>query len=207
MNGSMKAFIHQSIQRVSQAMFCLGLLGLLAFTAAAQPGPATVGFDLSGKAVHPFFEQEAHAIVLVFLRTDCPISNRYAPELLRLRKQFKPSEVRWWFIYPNDDIATIQKHIKEYGFASSGVLRDPQHLLIKQFGITVTPEVTVFMHEQKDSIQIYRGRIDDGVVAFGKQRPAATKHDLREVINAVLSKKPMRLTSQPAIGCYISANQ
>ena len=52
--------------------------------------------DLAGQPVDPLANQHARAIVFVFLSADCPISNRYAPELRRLQEKFAPLGVRFW---------------------------------------------------------------------------------------------------------------
>ena len=38
--------------------------------------------------------------MLVFLASDCPISNRYLPELKRLDAEFAKQNVAFWLIYP-----------------------------------------------------------------------------------------------------------
>ena len=43
---------------------------------------------------------------------------------------------------------------------------------------------------------MYRGRIDDQYVDFGKARPEATKHDLEEVIQAALARQPIPAASR-----------
>src|SRR5262245_62043492 len=40
--------------------------------------------DLEGHRIHPFQADDAKAIVFLFVNADCPISNRYAPEVRRL---------------------------------------------------------------------------------------------------------------------------
>ncbi len=56
--------------------------------------------------------------VLVFVSTDCPISNRYAPEITRLHAEFAAKGVRFRLVYPNplDDEAAINTHIETYGY-------------------------------------------------------------------------------------------
>ena len=39
--------------------------------------------------------------VLIFVSTDCPVSNRYAPEITRLLEEFSPRGVRFQLVYPN----------------------------------------------------------------------------------------------------------
>src|SRR5262245_45989072 len=72
--------------------------------------------DLDGKGVNPLAESGAKAVVFIFTRADCPISNRYAPETRRLRDKFAPENVKFWLVYPDGDTPpdAIRKHIKEY---------------------------------------------------------------------------------------------
>ena len=49
--------------------------------------PAFVLPNLAGEEVPPFRDRDSRITVFLFLRTDCPISNRYAPEIQRLIEQ------------------------------------------------------------------------------------------------------------------------
>ncbi len=51
-------------------------------TATATP----FGVDLHGKALHRLAPEGTRAVVLFFAASDCPISNRYVPEITRLRE-------------------------------------------------------------------------------------------------------------------------
>ena len=50
---------------------------------------------------------------------------------------------------------------------------------------------------------IYLGRIDDRYVDIGKARPEATRHDLEEVLVAVVAEKSIRRRETKAVGCTI----
>jgi peroxiredoxin len=156
--------------------------------------------DLTGQPVEPLKATQAKAVVFLFTRTDCPISNRYAPEVRRLHEKFAAGGVTFWLVYPDPDesVEMIRQHIKEYEY-HLGVLRDPQHALVKVTGVRVTPEVAVFVSGQI----VYRGRIDNRYVAFGKTRPAPTTHDLEAILEAILKGKPVANTNTTAIGCFI----
>lgn len=158
--------------------------------------------DLDGRQIDPLRNDNAKATVFLFIRTDCPISNRYAPEVQRLYERFAHSGVNFWLVYPDRDesVEAITRHVKEYGYRLS-VLRDPQHALVKLAEVEVTPEAAVFIHGRN---MIYRGRIDDRFVAFGKMRPAPTTHDLEAILEAILRDEPVTKRTTPAIGCYIS---
>ena len=158
--------------------------------------------DLTGRRLNPLQTIEAKALVFLFTRTDCPISNRYAPEVRRLEEKFAAKGVTFWLVYPNpyESVESIQKHIKAYGYGS-GVLRDPTHSLVKMTGVRVTPEAAVF---GPGSRMVYRGRIDDRYVAFGKMRPQPTTHDLEHSLEAILQGNPVSMKTTPAVGCFIS---
>jgi len=57
--------------------------------------------DLAGGRVDPLPAAGAGPAVLVFVRTDCPIANRYAPELRRLQDRFVRGGVAFWLVYPD----------------------------------------------------------------------------------------------------------
>jgi hypothetical protein len=155
--------------------------------------------DLDGAAVDPL--GDARATVFVFSRTDCPISNRYAPELRRLYESFVSRGVRFWLVYPDPDepVDAIRRHLADYDYPMAG-LRDPRYTLVDLTEATVTPEVVLF---DEAGTLVYRGRIDDRYVDFGKTRAAPTTHDLAEALEAVLDGRPVPNPRTRAIGCYI----
>jgi hypothetical protein len=67
-------------------------------------------------------------------------------------------------------------------------------------GARVTPEVAVF---RPGGRIVYRGRIDDRYVAFGKMRQVPTTRDLEHVLNALLEGKQVANATTVAIGCFI----
>ena len=157
--------------------------------------------DLDGRQVEPLLAKDAKAIVFIFIRTDCPLSNRYAPEVRRLDNKFAKSGVRFWLVYPDpgESGEIIRNHIKEYEYRLKA-LRDPEHKLVKMTGAQVTPEAAVFSPSGR---MIYRGRIDDRYVAFGKARAAPTTRDLEQVLEAILEGKQVTNRTTAAIGCFI----
>ncbi|HEY6564660.1 MAG TPA: redoxin domain-containing protein, partial [Pirellulaceae bacterium] len=193
------------------------LLGIVANTSSAQsvesdlaePESAELGrrndetavLRLDGTAFDLWEDHRAAATVLVFLRSDCPISNRYAPELLRLHNRFDRLGVRFVMVYvdPLESADTIRNHLQEFQFPGVGV-RDPNHALVRLADARVTPQAAVFNRGRK---LIYSGRIDDLFLDFGKSRRAPTRHDLEDAIQATLENRRVIPASTPAIGCYI----
>ncbi len=175
----------------------LALALLLALCGCDRPSSPV---DAAGQPVDPF-APGARAVVLIFVTPDCPIANRYAPELARLHARFTPQGARFWLVYADKDISTgaIGKHRAEFGLPCAA-LRDPRHHLVKRARATVTPEAAVFTD---DGALVYHGRIDDRVTDFGKARPEPARRDLEEVLSAIIANRPVTNTHQPAIGCYI----
>lgn len=138
--------------------------------------------------------------VYVFTTTDCPISNRYAPEIQRLAGKFTGT-AKFVLVYPvpADSPAMISEHKKKFAYAIESI-RDPDQKLVKMTGVSVTPEVAVM----KGSQLLYRGRIDDRYVDLGKDRQTATRHDLEDVLTAVVAGRPIAVKETQAIGCILS---
>jgi hypothetical protein len=170
---------------------------------SSRPSDAMPGLvDLKNHPVDPFQKADAKAIVFIFVGADCPISNRYAPEIQRMHQKYASQGISFWLVYPDPDAtsADIARHEKEYQLALKA-LRDPRHVLVKRAGVRVTPEAAVFT---PDGREIYHGRIDDRTVDFGKDRPEPNRHDLEEALDAVLNGRPVPNRATLAVGCYIS---
>jgi len=147
------------------------------------------------------------ATVFFFIATDCPISNGYAPEIIRICNEYGPCGVSFQAVYPDPDSTPEQvaRHRAEYGLPCPAVI-DPDHRLTRQAGATVTPEVAVFVPVgvNGESQVVYRGRIDDRHTDLGRSRPTPGVRDLREVLDAVLAgHAPIELVTRPAVGCHI----
>ena len=160
--------------------------------------------NLMGQEVEVFRPGEDRAAVFIFVATDCPISNRYAPEVRRLYQEFSSRHVAFYLVYADrkETAEAIRHHLEEFKYPL-GVLRDPEHRLVEMTGAQVTPEAVVFVPGDSGPRMVYRGRIDDLYVAFGKARRAPTTHDLEDVLKEVLAGKPLTLQTTRAIGCFI----
>ena len=143
------------------------------------------------------------AIVFLFTSTDCPISNRYAPEVRRMAEAFGPRGVVFRLVYPSpsEDAKAIREHMAAYAYAGiAEAVRDPTLALVKFTGATVTPEAVVVAGGRV----VYRGRIDNRYVDLGRERPAPTERDLFEALTAIVAGKPVPHKTTQAIGCFIS---
>ncbi|MCS7021052.1 MAG: redoxin family protein [Gemmataceae bacterium] len=145
--------------------------------------------------------ESCKAVVLIFIGYDCPISNAYAPEIARLRKEYEPKKVAFCMVYADADLTkeAARKHAKEYGYSSPAIL-DPQMKLARKVGASVKPEAAVLSPTGE---LLYLGRINDLYSDFGKRRLQPTTHDLKNALDAILSGKSVPVARTKAIGCYI----
>jgi hypothetical protein len=170
--------------------------------AATDRGPSTLEFaDLAGVPHRPLELQANRAAVVIFVLHDCPISNRYAPEIQRLADEFASKRVPFYLVHVDPQLSTAdaKKHAKEYRYKLP-VLVDRRHDLVKHLKATTAPEAFVIGAENK---VLYRGRIDDRYAAVGKPRSQVQRQDLRLALSAVVAGKPVEVAETKAIGCYI----
>jgi thiol-disulfide isomerase/thioredoxin len=155
---------------------------------------------IAGLVLSLLLAQTDPLTVYVFTTTDCPISNRYAPEIQRLATRFE-SSARFVLVYPvpADSPEMIRDHAKKFGYSLESI-RDVEQKLVKLTGVTVTPEVAVMRGTQL----LYRGRIDDRYIEFGKDRVHPARHDLEAALNATIAGKPVAVHETRAIGCILS---
>ena len=155
---------------------------------------------LDGTPADPFLENAGKPVVLLFVRTDCPISNRYAPLIQRISSHYA-ARVAFSLVYPGRTTSAerIRQHESDYGYKLPA-LRDPEHALVLQAQVQVTPEAAVFDANHR---LVYHGRIDNLYAEVGRARPAATTHELDDAIEAALNGKAPP-PNTPAVGCYIA---
>jgi len=138
--------------------------------------------------------------VYVFTTTDCPISNRYAPEIQRLAAKYH-DKAKFVLVYPvpSDTPELIREHKKKFAYSIESI-RDTDQKLVKMTRVTVTPEVAVMVGDD----MVYRGRIDDRYVELGKERLQPTQRDLESTLDALIAGKRVAQRETRAVGCILS---
>jgi len=173
---------------------------LAAFAAAlvmlGAPGKVGVikATDLDGKPVE--IQTAGKITAVIFISTQCPISNDYNERMKALYNEFSPRGVQFVFLNANstESSAEAAEHARKHGFPFR-VLKDVNNVEADRFGAEFTPHVFVI---GKNSEVIYRGAIDDS-------RPAdkVARRYLQDVLNAALAGKPLPVTETKAFGCTI----
>lgn len=185
------------------ARFCAAILTLGSLAGAQPPrGELLQWADTKGAVNDPLGRHDGRIAVLFFMTTDCPIANAYAPEVNRIIDKYSKRGVAFYIVDVDYGLTAeeARKHAHEYGYTCTTLL-DPLHTLAGKAGATVSSEAVVV--GPQGSI-VYRGRIDDRAVGYGKIRPAPTHQDLRVTLDDVLAGQQVPVPHTPCVGCIIS---
>jgi hypothetical protein len=169
---------------------------------AVQPKPLPASTDLDGHPLDPLaYLSLRRATVLLFITNDCPISNSYAPEIHRLCDAYMKQGIAIYLVYSDSDLslADVRKHYQDFGYKCPAVF-DSKHELATKTGATVTPEAAVYLPNGQ---RVYRGRINDLYLDYGKARYSATTSDLKDVLESIAQNHPLPAHTTQAVGCPI----
>jgi peroxiredoxin len=179
------------------------LVALLCLCVTAAAAPLAFQLRDTQGAVHTQAEFAGHkAVVLFFTTTDCPIANSYVPEMNRIHDAYAARGVLFYAVQTDLTIpaADVVKYAGDFHYAYP-LLLDPNQLLVRFAGASITPQVAILAPEGK---VLYLGRVDDRVADFGKQRLTPMVVDLRDSLDAVLGGKPVPHVTTKSIGCAIT---
>ena len=192
--------------RIAQVICSIGMACSVTFAAElpsdVHPSLTLRVPDLAGHVKDALAANGAKAILFVFVSVDCPICNSYSPNLRRIASEFGKQGVVVRLVFPDPDESRerVQQHLKEFNLPFETYL-DHERVLTRAVGAQVTPEAAVFVPGRG---WVYRGRIDDRFMGFGKARPQPTSEEVKDVLTAVVTGKPVTVKSARPIGCSIA---
>ena len=140
--------------------------------------------------------RDKKATVVMFISTECPVSNRYNERIIALHNDYKDQGVQFIGINSNrnESVEEIVEHNKANKF-SFLVLKDLGNEIADKFGAKRTPEV--YLLDEKWILK-YHGAIDNS------QKDPETRY-LRQVLDLVIAGKEISedLKKTKAFGCTI----
>jgi peroxiredoxin len=190
------------------AMFCvaafLGMHVAPGGSASAIPPGVAIGQPLPDFSL-PDVNGRQHTLaslkgdrgtILIFIATQCPISNGYNERMEKIATDYRSRGVNVIGINSNntEPVETVKQHAALHGFTFT-ILKDEGNKVADLLGAERTPEV--FFVDSSGRL-VYHGRIDN------QRNPTlVTANDLRDAIEAILAGKPVTKTEAPAFGCSI----
>ena len=156
--------------------------------------------NLEGRDVPIAAAKGDKALVLALFSATCPISNKLAPELARLEKDYAGKNVAFYLvnIAPETKPEEVRKFVSEFGLKSP-VVADPAQTAQRALAATTSTEVFVL---DAARTLVYRGAINDQY-GLGYSKDAPTKNYLREALDAVLHDAAPAIAATSAPGCAL----
>ena len=140
------------------------------------------------------------ATVILFIATQCPVSNAYNERMARLAAEYGPRNVAFLGINSNATEPTeeVAAHAEKNAL-NFPVLKDAGNAIADRFEAKVTPEVFLL---DGNNILVYRGAIDDA------PREAGVRNRyLARALDAVLAGRSIPARTSKAAGCAIQRAQ
>ena len=173
----------------------------LRVAAAVTPRELLKGTDLNGR-LHRFGESHGcRAVVVVFLRTQCPISNGILPRLTRLVETYAARGVEVFGVISSRSVrrAEARRHSADFGIRFP-VLFDSSAELRLHLQATHSPHAFVL---SPDGRVQYQGAFDDQFPSLASRRTQPTRCFVREAIEDVLQTRTMRTPRTEPVGCLL----
>lgn len=138
----------------------------------------------------------AKATVVIFVSTQCPVSNAYNGRLAALYNDYNSQGVQFAFVNANstESMSDVEAHEKRVGWPFE-VIKDNGNTLADKLGAEHTPEAFVF---DRSGALAYHGRVDNSM-----HEEEVKQRDLRDALDAVLAGRPVPVAETRAFGCSI----
>lgn len=152
--------------------------------------------DYNGKEYQLSDFKDSKAIVLIFVSTECPVSNDYNSRMEAIYKDYKDKGIVFIGINSNKEegVGEIKDHAKENNLGFP-ILKDERNIIADKFSASVTPEV--YLLNSNFEI-LYHGRIDDS-----RKQSNVKSNDLQIALDQILNGKSVTNTKTKAFGCSI----
>ncbi len=136
-----------------------------------------------------------NGIVVLFVATQCPVSNAYNSRMAELYNHFK-DDFSFVGINSNkqEDIEEIKTHANENNL-DFVILKDSNNVIADNFEASFTPEIYILNNNFE---QLYHGRIDDS-----RKEENVEVEDLKKALMEIKDGKEVLVKETKAFGCSI----
>jgi peroxiredoxin len=184
---------------LAAAFLIAGTMAAFAASPSISPGAKAPSFslkDVGGKEHSLDQYMKSKYVVVMFIATQCPVSNDYNERMVKLYDQYAAKDISFLGINSNkqESVSEIKEHSAKHGFKFA-VLKDVDNVVADAYGAQVTPEIYVI--DPGGTVR-YHGRIDDS-----RDADEIDSHDLSAALDALLAGKDPARTDTKAFGCSI----
>lgn len=158
--------------------------------------------DQTGSAFDLYYQSDASAVVLMIQGNGCPIVRNAWADLQDVRAEYENQGVRFVMLNanPQDSRKDIAGEAEKFGY-DLPILKDEAQLIAASLGVNRTAEVLVIDPTTWEIA--YRGPVNDRL-GYGKQKPKASEHYLKDALGNVLAGTPVATPARAAKGCVVN---
>lgn len=152
--------------------------------------------DANGKAHKLSALRGSKGTAIIFVSTQCPVSNAYNARMAQLAADYKAKGIN--VIGINSNSAEMPEMIKTHASENNlsfPILKDKSNKIADRFNAQSTPEV--FLLDASGKL-VYHGRIDNS-----RRGDEITSPDLRNAMDAVIANRAVPVAETKAFGCSI----
>ena len=196
----------RKIAILSLFVVTLSIIGILAFSNTKDQNPeSSAAIKISNFTLNDTYKKEhslsdykdSEAILILFIATQCPVSNAYNTRMVELYNQYHDKDIAILGINSNkqENLDECREHAEKHGFEFP-VLKDEKNVIADMFEASVTPEAYALNPETYEIL--YHGRIDDS-----RNESSIESKDLEDALNEILAGKSVSVDETKAFGCTI----
>jgi peroxiredoxin len=167
--------------------------------AAAPDFGNLLGIDGERYSLSSF--QDKKLLVLLFISNGCPTVKACQDRMVKIQRDYSERSVQLFalnsnnsYLSPPDTYAEMVLRVKEKSF-NFPYVKDEDRAVARAYGALCTPHV--FLLDEERRLR-YRGRLDDS-----RNPERVTVNDLRNAIEDLLARRPLRVSETVPFGCSI----
>ena len=152
--------------------------------------------DYNGKEHSLSNYKDSKAIVIIFIATECPISNAYNSRMEKIFRDYDKKGIAFLGINSNkeESVDRIKEHAEENDLTFT-ILKDEKNIVADKFEASFTPEAYVL---NSNFEILYHGRIDNS-----RKESEVVSKDLENALDEILTGKEVSKKETKAFGCTI----
>lgn len=152
--------------------------------------------DVNGQTHSLASLRGAKGTLLIFVSTQCPVSNNYNQRMEALHREYGRRGIQVVGINANrtESVEAVRNHAQEKGLRFP-ILKDSGNRTADYLGASVTPEAYLL---DSENVLRYHGRLD-----ADQHDPSLNANELRTALEEFLNGQQIANTGKKAFGCTI----
>lgn len=142
-------------------------------------------------------------VALMWLAPDCPLCQLYSSEFISTSEQYG-NDIHFYGVLPGSYYSNQEvTHFKDSFNFNLPLIKDPNFILTKRYGVTTTPEFVLL--DSLGDIK-YQGKFDDWATGLSQKKIKPTQFYFSSALENFMSNEPIDPKYTKPIGCIIETD-